>query len=40
MVFLSESVTWPPKRWVLQHIVCTAHSASVKRRAAKKPCGQ
>src|SRR5262245_6831234 len=39
-LFLSDSVTWPPKRCVLQHIVCTAQGASVKRRAACSPCGQ
>src|SRR5262249_5393754 len=39
-LFLSESVTSPPKRCVLQHMVCTAQGASVKRRAACSPCGQ
>ena len=39
-LFLSDSVTWPPKRCVLQHIVCTAHGASVKSRAACRPLGQ
>src|SRR5207253_1577220 len=39
-VFLSESVTCPPNRWVLQHIVCTTHGASVNTRAAWNPFGQ
>src|SRR3989338_2165742 len=38
-VFLSASVTWPPKRWVLQHIVCTAHAASVNRRGGGEARG-